>query len=207
MVDYQTQSKREAQLFNIVMWDQFTGRDYLLSWEQYWTLIDTNSFEIETLEDAQFLRSRQQFVGVNIDAQVCCDYATKYGIKTIPLEWRQALRKQRSCLNGGVVYLDTMVELDGRRNKIASALLNETMEACGPGTLICANFCFSNRYRHNRTVNADRFLEHVEFGEGWEHIKLPHGGDYSLPPKTNQTQMVTFFFGKTGIKSNRKEAQ
>lgn len=196
MINYKAEAKHEAQLTNIEAWRKITGRKSLYAKEQYWTFIDSESFEIDTIESAGFLRSRRQFVGVNYDPYICKNYSKKYGVRTIDLPWDLAVLKERPCPNGGLIYLDTMDELDGEKNRRASTLLNCTMRAAGKGTLICANFCFNRPRVSSKPLPLDVFVDNVRLPKGWSLVPSPAGHDFNLPPRTNRTQMVTFFFWK-----------
>ena len=198
---YKTPIKQAVQRFNLAMWRNYTKRAALAADEEYYTLIDLNSLEIETLMAEGFC-TKSQIVGVNRDPAVAAEYAAKHGVTTIGLEWKQAILKRPPCPNGGLIYLDSMVELDGCTTSVegviassvmsrrASSLLNYTFGTAATG-MIAANFLLTNP--HGKTHgDIDTFIGNVDLGD-WHHVKLQDGSDY-LTYKSRRAQMITFFF-------------
>jgi len=200
--DYRNDRKQKAHLKNIEVWSHLTGRRVLSPEEQYWTLMDDNSFELQTLEEQGFLK-KAQFHGVNRDAEKVQACKTLFpGIETYLGEWTDIVRRYNPCTNGGLVYLDTMSQLD-QISPVASTLLTATLDSVGPNTLVCANYCMDNPRSPTKKIPYDvfvsRILDRFEFStatRSWEHIKFGQYDAY-LPGKVNQTQMITFFFWRS----------
>jgi hypothetical protein len=198
-IDYREEAKRQAHLMNICMWQQQSKRLTFNSKEQYWTLMDDRSFELETLKTHNLISSPSQFHGVNDNERkykACMEQF--FGIQGYYGEWTTILRQNDICPHGGIVYLDTMSQLD-EYSAIASTMLAATLEACGSQTLICANFCMTNPRQGQRVIESHifskRLLEASEkIQNKWALVMSPEGHDCYLPEKTSSTQMVTYFF-------------
>lgn len=195
VVDYRVDEKRRAQLQNIRIWRSLARRRRLRPAEQYWTLMDAKSFELETVEGSGLLVRRSQFHGVNNIPGNFRECVRNFpGISAHPGDWLDVMGTAPACPKGGIVYLDTMAQLD-EISAEASTLLAATLEVCGPGTLVCANFCYTNPYRSHRKIPFGRFADRLlrflpeRVSSRWKTPSKAY-----LPEKTSSTQMVTFFF-------------
>ena len=129
-IDYREEAKHRAQLTNIAVWSLHSGRCTFNPDEQYWTLMDDKSFELETVETAKLISSRQQFHGIN-------DNREKYeaclknfsGITGHFGDVTAVLRRIDVCPHGGIFYLDTMSEFD-EISAVASTMLAATLITC-----------------------------------------------------------------------------
>lgn len=197
-MEFRNEQKRNSHFKNIEVWQHLTNRKSLNASEQYWTLMDDNSFEVESLEMCEFL-VRNQFHGVNLDEEKCDKCRDKFpGININHGEWCEVVRRNSPCANGGIVYLDTMCQLDQVKST-GSTLLLATLDSVGPRTLVCANYCHDNPRSRTKVISPAHFIERIGVdicNSNWEHIKF---GDYDayLPEKTNMTQMITFFFWRS----------
>lgn len=211
MPDYRTEAKRECHLLNIEHWRQLTGRKALNPDEEYWTLADDESFEVESLEQAEFLPDRSLFHACNDNEGKLKALAKKFpGINTHHGHMERTAGDFCMCPHGGIIYLDTTYRLDLHRAN-ASYLLTVVMQSAGPGTLICANVIAQNVYNKKRLL-PETFFKRVmknfsDFSQ-WEPsseirgaIVHPTSGWVLLPTrfipkKTSRTQMNTFFLWK-----------
>lgn len=201
------EAKRACHQHNMRLWRVITGRKHLDQNEQYWTLMHNESIELESLELEKFILNRSQFFGVTNQPEIfdkCVE--AFHGINHINGEWRNViLRKGGICPHGGLVYLDTIGQVDIKR-RVSSRILIETLNRCGSNTLVCANFCLDVPYGQktkNKTLSDEEILKIIKtFQTRIESSINPHkwqivcgtDGDIWLPPKTKSTQMVTLAF-------------
>jgi hypothetical protein len=198
--DYCKEAKRRAQLTNIGVWSRYSRRYAFTSKEQYWTLMDDKSFELQTIEAARLIKSRRQFHGINNSQEKYDACLKKFpGINGHFGELTVALRRADVCPHGGIFYLDTMSQLD-EKSAVASTMLAATLSACGPRTLVAANFCLTKPRMGHKTISANTFEKRLlaatseAMQERWALVTTSEGHDCYLPGKTRATQMVTLFF-------------
>lgn len=189
--------KRPSHQKNVAVWRDLSGRHVLYPHEQYCTLADPDSVEYESMVETGVLHSPTQYHMVNNDASIDA-LIMKYPF--IPRDnfhlgdWCMVMTSIHPCPHGGIVYIDTMDEPDGVR-PLASSMLVSAMRACGAGTLLCLNLCYSRPYT-GKLVPLEKFYQNLEInmGKDWFHVEDSEGTTGFLPPKTNRTQMLTLYF-------------
>lgn len=197
--------KRVAHLANIEVWRNLSGRRSFLDTEEYWTLIHHESTEIGDVLGSGLISSLDNFHGINNDKTVFEECRRKYPeVKLHFGDWHMQMHTLDPCPSGGIVYLDTMTQVDERKHKAASWDTVFTLRNCGPGTLVCANFCIESPREGNRKLDIDLYQENLikslgPDGNRWRMVDTQWSDqeDYKsiyLPPKTNYTQMGTFFY-------------
>ncbi len=195
---FDREPKHLDHLKNIQVWRELTGLKHLRSNEQYWTLCCEPETTREP-EDMLEICKPQQFFGVNDNAKVILAYREKYpGIPKSNLligSWQNVIREILLCPYGGLVYLDGQDQLDVKKPK-ASSLLVDTLRLSGPGTLVASNFCLDNPYCGFKRTDIRAFVERVAQGCWGIPVKWleDETTDCYLPRKGGRTQMVTFFF-------------
>lgn len=196
MPNYRNAAKRRAREFNVLQYQRMTERGFLAGSEEYWTLLDCSSDEIETLERIGFLRNRKQFCGINRSQQACNKYAKKYGVRTLTGSVGMLLAEYPPCPRGGLFYLDTMYSIRGRRG---IPLINMALANSGSCTLIAYNLCVD---RHTPRAQLDDLLQQhlssISIPPKCQLLDIGKNNEFNvyLPPKTAKTQMLTTFFWK-----------
>lgn len=199
-------AKASAHSVNIEVWKNLSGRNSFSSNEEYWTLVQTpsESREVPDLLSVGLLSSVSQVHGVNRDPVPLAACKQVYpGLHTYKFEWRMAMYRHTPCPSGGIVYLDSCTQIDAGGYREASTDTLKTLEACGPDTLVCANFCLITSAGVRKVFETDTYRANVqqalkeEHRSRWSEVELDWGSGPEFgyqPPMTNHTQMVTLFY-------------
>jgi len=187
MPDYDVQEKRNAHHVNVAIWSNITGRKSFYPCEQYWTLIDSTSNEVDNILESGLIASRTQFHGVNLSSDVCREFSKRTEVQTYAGEWLAVIAAEKPCPKGGLIYLDTITQVNGHRS---IEMATRTIESSGKNTLICANFIIENPRKHV-TLDVEYFSKHLELPANCTLLEYGY-----RPEKTSKTQMQTFFIWK-----------
>jgi hypothetical protein len=183
-MEYINDAKEASRLENVKVWKNISGRNKLFPNEQYWSLIDGNSNEAESLLKSGAMY-KYQMHGITREQNDLDLYVSKYSIDAYCGDWNTIVKSIGICPNGGIVYLDSITNVN---NPEASELANITMQYSGLHTLICANYIAEN-YHHGGKLDERTLFELLTIPAGWTMINNKY-----YPPKTHLTQMVTYFF-------------